>query len=430
MLFFKENKKIWLAILQAALTFFAFFSLLIVTVLFYDFSDTNFTALSFILALTCIVLIAKSVYEIAVGSYRTKQMAEEMANELVKSSQQLFIEVYRNSPVAYLIADTNGDVVSSNMAAARFLGLPTEKLVNSNLFNFVKDDVEHVSLLKQKFQKGIVISDEEVKINSDHNLNWAKLSFFQFSGTDGKRLSLITLIDITKQKEIEIAKSEFVSLASHQLRTPIAGMRWSAELLLLDGGETFTAQQKRYINRLLSSIQRMSTLVDDFLQVSRFELGTRVLKQESVLLQELFDEIVEEQVEAANGKRLTVKKDYDSAIKSINTDLSLLRMVVTNLYTNAIKYSRNGEEVYLSYRQVEGELVITVKDNGIGIPLAEQPRIFSKIFRASNAVKDVPDGTGLGLYIAEKAVATMRGKISFVSNEETGTIFTVIVPVA
>ncbi len=428
---FKENKQILTAVLQATSMFLFLLGMLIAVAFLYDFSDTNMYALAFILAATSAVLISKNIYEIAVSTERTKKLAENMANKLIKSSQQLFLEVYDNSPVAYLIVDVDGNIISANRAAARLFGLSIERLIKSDLFSFVeKSKNEHESLLKQKFQQGIIVSDEEVKINHGRSFSWTKFSFFQFSGTDGEKLSLVTFIDITKQKEIDIAKSEFVSLASHQLRTPISGMRWSAELLLMDGVESLTKKQKRYVERLLSSIQRMSSLVDDFLQVSRFELGTRVLKQESVELEELFDDVIFEQAEVVKGKRLRIEKEYDKSTKSIVTDLGLLRMIITNLYTNAVKYSRVGGEVNFSYLRHGGELIIEIKDKGMGIPMTEQHRIFSKVFRASNAIREVPDGTGLGLYIVQKSVQTLKGRITFISNEEDGTTFTVVIPIS
>jgi signal transduction histidine kinase len=172
----------------------------------------------------------------------------------------------------------------------------------------------------------------------------------------------------------------------------------------------------------------MSSLVDDFLQVSRFELGTRVLKLETIKLKELCDDIITEQQVNINAKRLTVNKKYDEQVSLIESDLGLLRMIITNLFTNAVKYSRPGGEVTLSYEAQGSELQIIVKDTGMGIPVVEQGRIFSKIFRASNAIKEVPDGTGLGLYIVKKAVEQLEGRISFVSAEDVGTTFTVVVP--
>ena len=429
MSWFEENKQTLIAFVEGIVVFLILCGLIVTTVTFYDFSTTNISTLAFILALVCALFLAKSIYDIEVDKVRVKKSAERLANKLVASSQQLFLEVYNNSPVAYLIVGEYGDIVSANTAAARLFGISTEKLVKRDLFSFLTtSNEEHHSILKHKFSEGIPVSDEEVKVNRETDFSWTTFSIFQFSSTDGKKLTLVTFVDITKQKEVDTAKSEFVSLASHQLRTPISGMRWSAELLLMDGVESLTKQQKRYIDRLLSSIQRMSGLVDDFLQVSRFELGTRVVKEEVVTLTELFDDIVAEQVEKISTKHLQITKQYDPAISSISTDVSLLRMIVTNLYTNAVKYSRVGGEITLSYKRNGEEVVIEVRDNGMGIPIGEQPRVFSKIFRASNAVREVPDGTGLGLYIVKKAVQTLQGRVTFISAEDMGATFTVVIP--
>jgi PAS domain S-box-containing protein len=425
----EENKQIFSSLSQAVAVFTGLFLLLLVTVTFVDFSTVNLEALSFILATSCIVFFAKSIYEISSGATRVRKLAEEMAQNLVKSSEQLFLEVYDNSPVAYVIVGIYGDIVSANTASARLFGITPDKLVKQDLFSyFDTENEEHQSVLKQKFQTGVVVSNEEVKITRGSTFAWAQLSIFQFSTIDGNKLSLVTLVDITKQKEVDTAKSEFVSLASHQLRTPISGMRWSAELLLMDGFESLTKQQRRYVDRLLSSIERMSGLVDDFLQVSRFELGTRIVKEESIQLSELFDDIVTELDVKVAEKRLAIIKDYDGTVGHILSDLGLLRMIVTNLCTNAVKYSRVGGEVRVSFMRNGNDIKIEVQDQGMGIPISEQARVFSKIFRASNAVKEVPDGTGLGLYIAQKAVQTLQGRITFSSAEGMGTTFTVVIP--
>jgi PAS domain S-box-containing protein len=429
MSWFEENKPIAVAIIQAVTVFVVLFVGLVVFISIYDFTFINMNALAFLLAITVIVFISKAIYEVSASSERIKREAETLANRLVSSSEQLFLEVYNNSPVAYLVVGEFGEIISVNPSTARLFGRSGNSLLKQDFFSLIGNPQdEHQAILKQKFQKGIVIADEDVKITRQSGIAWTKLSIFQFSSTDGKKLSLVTLVDYTKQKEIDTAKSEFVSLASHQLRTPISGMRWSAELLLMDGVDTLSPQQKRYIDRLLSSIQRMSSLVDDFLQVSRFELGTRVLKLETIKLKELCDDIITEQQVNINAKRLTVNKKYDEQVSLIESDLGLLRMIITNLFTNAVKYSRPGGEVTLSYEAQGSELQIIVKDTGMGIPVVEQGRIFSKIFRASNAIKEVPDGTGLGLYIVKKAVEQLEGRISFVSAEDVGTTFTVVVP--
>ncbi len=429
MSWFEENRQLVYAVFKGVLTFFFLFGFLVLAAIFYDFSAVNMYSLSFILASAAIILLSNHIYDSAINEYQIKKRGEQMAEKMVESSQKLFLEVYENSPVAYMIVNELGLVFSANTAAARLFGHPAEKLVKTDIFELIGGaDTDHQSVVKQKFNQGIVIADEEVKIVRDKNVLWTKLSTFRFAGAAGERLTLVTIVDVTKQKEIDAAKSEFVSLASHQLRTPISGMRWSAELLLMDGVETLSPQQKKYVDRLLTSIKRMSSLVDDFLQVSRFDLGTRVLKLEDISPAELCDDVLSELTEVIISKRLKISKLYDPDIVAMHTDLSLLRMVITNLTTNAIKYSRVGGEVTITFNKKGDEFELLVEDTGMGIPMADQPRIFTKVFRASNASKEVPDGTGLGLYIVKRAVETMLGRISFTSVENEGTTFKVVIP--
>ena len=429
MAWLKKHEQIIVSLLHAGLTFAVLTSLLLVAIERYDFSGIRMDVLAFILAMSCIVFLSKTVYQIGAGSARAKKVAEGMMQKMLRNSEQLFTEVYSNSPVAYLIVSTTGEIESANIAATRLFGHTAPELVSQNLFTLVDTgNEEHQAVLRQKFKSGVVITEEEVKISRGNAFSWTQVSMFPFNGEDGKKLHLVTLVDTTKQKEIDIAKSEFVSLASHQLRTPISGMRWSAELLLRDEEGVLTDAQKRYVERLLASIQRMSTLVDEFLQVSRFELGTRVLKAEPVMLRNLFEEIYLEQETNAAKKSLQITKEYDADILEIQSDIGLVRMIVTNLYTNAIKYSKEGGEILLAFRKKGEELEIEVKDSGMGIPESEQERVFSKIFRASNAIKEVPDGTGLGLYIVHKAVEKLQGRITFLSAEGVGTSFVVTIP--
>ena len=214
---------------------------------------------------------------------------------------------------------------------------------------------------------------------------------------------LLTLVDITKQKRIENAKGEFVSLASHQLRTPISAIKWSAELLQLNEPNNLTDRQLRYVDRLIVGANRMAVLVDDFLRVSKFELGTFQPEVKAVNLTEVFLGVIGEQESAAKQKSLNVKTFFDSSIDTVVTDQNLVRMIVTNLYSNAIKYTKNEGTIHVGFGRKGQDVMISVSDNGIGIPAIDQERIFSKLFRAANAIREVPDGTGLGLYIAKRS---------------------------
>lgn len=415
------------AFLLALGVFFVLFSGVVCLALFYDFSGMNLGGLLFLISLLCCIFIAKNIYDLTISrelAVRTILPAPSGAN------QSLYTQLYQKSPVPYFVVDTKGMVTSANTAAARLLGMQQNKVVGIDLFARLETDAStDTDFLFDKFRSGVAVSDEMVRIKREgRGEAWALLSLFQFKNDFEEQQGLLTLVDITKQKKAEDAKSEFVSLASHQLRTPIAGMKWSAELLQLDSPDTLTERQLKYLDRLHVSINRMSRLVDDFLRVSRFELGSFQAEYGTIVLRELFNEVLAEMAETAAQKQLVIQTEYDSSVTEFITDSNLLRMIVTNLYSNAIKYTPVGGTVTVSYAHDNNMLRVKIADSGMGIPSADQDAIFSKLFRASNAVRDVPDGTGLGLYIVREAVSVLRGKASFTSVEGMGTTFDIQIP--
>ncbi|MEY3784394.1 MAG: hypothetical protein RLZZ230_716 [Candidatus Parcubacteria bacterium] len=403
---------------------------LVLVALNYDLSHENLQGFLFLTVFICCALIAVNLFDTIRSASLSDELKKSLAISSSFSSEELYVQLYKNSPVPYFILDSEGHVKSANTAAVRMIGLAQGKIRGINIFSRVQySSLEHLDLLVEKYRSGLPASDEVVKVKRpDHREVWALLSLFTYTDLTGQRIGLLTLVDITKQKKAEEAKSEFVSLASHQLRTPIAGMKWSAELLLVDNPETLTDRQRKYIDRLLISIKRMAILVDDFLRVSRFELGTFQAEYRKVSLSVLFKDIMSEQSLRAQQKNLVIKTFFDESVDEIITDPNLIRMIVTNLYSNATKYTKEKGTIHLGFGKKGDNVVISVADNGMGIPIEDQDEIFSKLFRASNAVRDVPDGTGLGLYIVREAVLVLKGNISFTTTENVGTTFEVVLP--
>lgn len=421
------NKK---ALLHALATFALLFTGVVLLTLYYDFSGIDLGGLLFLMALLCCIFIAKNVFDLAKAADVSRALEQEVALDHAVTSEELYVQLYKNSPVPYLIIDTTGHCRSANTAAVRLFGMAREKVREADIFERLQqENNEHIDFVFEKFRNGIPVSDELVRIvRDDHREAWALLSLFAVTNVSGEQIGLLTLVDITKQKKAEDAKSEFVSLASHQLRTPLAGMKWSAELLQIDEPERLSERQLKYVDRLLVSIRRMATLVDDFLRVSRFELGNFQAEYTSVALPDFVGDIVEEQSQRAKQRGVSINVECDKSMSAIVSDKNLLRMIVGNLLSNAIKYSHPDSEVKITCEERPDTVVIAVSDQGIGIPVEDQDAIFSKLFRAANAVRDVPDGTGLGLYIVREAVSVLRGNVSFTSTESMGTIFTVVLP--
>jgi len=424
---FNKNTK---ALGQSLGVFFVLFSIVILLTYYYDFSQVNLGGLLFVFAFLCCVFVAKNIFDTNQSATETKEIKKSMAKDLAISSDQLYLQLYKNSPVPYIIIDFDGHIKSANIAAVRMLRKKQASIIGINVFEKLEsDDPNHLQFLIEKFRNNISVTDEMVQVKREgYKEAWALLSLFSFTDLNGVQIGLLTLVDITRQKKADDAKSEFVSLASHQLRTPIAGMKWSTELLLMDGEKPLDPRQKKYIARLLLSIKRMGVLVDDFLRVSRFELGTFQAEYKTVELPKLFNDILEELDTRVKQKEITVKTFYESSLPTIESDQNLIRMIVTNLYSNAAKYTRDKGTIHIGYNRKDDNIVISVADNGMGIPLEDQEQIFSKLFRAANAVRNVPDGTGLGLYILREAVDVLDGKVTFTSTENSGTTFEVTLP--
>ena len=380
--------------------------------------------------LFCVALITVGVYQ-SLRLYESAQIiAKEMTKDMMVNSKELFFELYQRSPVPYITIDENAVIESVNFAMARLFNMEVNACVGLDVFDLLREEeTAKLQLVPEYFIQGKFLSDVEVCLKRpDGIIKWVMFSLSSFKDAGQKKKGLVTLVDITKQKQIDKAKSEFVSLASHQLRTPIASMRWNVELLQAAGKDSMTSTQLSYVEKMARGLSRMDLLVNDFLNVSKFELGTLVAKNEPLDLLEFLTTIQEEQKSFAEKKGLKMEVDWDKNIGVVQTDSHLLHMVLNNLLSNAIKYTPEGGTIRHVVISDGAQYVVRISDSGIGIPKSEQDMIFSKVFRASNTQSLAVEGTGLGLYIVKEAVHVLGGTISFESEEGKGTTFTVVLP--
>jgi len=218
-------------------------------------------------------------------------------------------------------------------------------------------------------------------------------------------------------------KSEFVSIASHQLKTPLSGMRWSTDILLADK-DSLSVDQYGYIRGIQDSTSRMIRLVNDLLDVSKIDSGGMNIKLQKINLAELIKVVIKELNSFANARNVKLSLKVDKDLWKVKTDEIRIKMVMQNFIDNAIKYvgKQNGE-VEVILKNEKNHVLFSVSDNGTGISEAEQKKIFGKFFRGSGIVKKQTIGTGLGLYIAKAAIESSRGEIGFDSKEGKGSTF-------
>jgi signal transduction histidine kinase len=219
-------------------------------------------------------------------------------------------------------------------------------------------------------------------------------------------------------------KSEFISLASHQLRTPLSAIKTYTHMLF-DGymGELSTAQ-KNSLSTIIGASDRMNELISTLLNITRMESGTIAVTPKSVQLTAMAEDVVKELTLMAGSK--SIKLSTSASPKTgiaITTDALILKEILTNLVSNAIKYTPDKGTVSIKLRSRRDNVVVEVADSGWGIPKFSQDQIFSKFFRAQNVVKRETTGTGLGLYLVKGLVDALGGRIWFTSEEGKGTSF-------
>ncbi len=241
-----------------------------------------------------------------------------------------------------------------------------------------------------------------------------------------------TFRDITKEKEIDKTKTEFVSLASHQLRTPLSTINWYTEMLLAGDVGKLNPEQEKYLKEVYRGNQRMVSLVNALLSVSRMDLGTFTFELEQTDVTQLVQNVVNDQKPQIEAKGIKTSFDFETKFPIVQSDPKVLRIIFENLLSNSVKYTPDRGKIKLTLSQnlKNKTFTFSISDTGYGIPENQQNRIFSKLFRADNVRQRDTEGTGLGLYIVKAVVDNSGGKVWFESKEDKGTIFHVEFPIS
>lgn len=368
-------------------------------------------------------------------SWKTKELLEEEGKRL----QTILASIGDG----LLLIDLSYKLVLVNARALEIFSMPLTELLNRDLREvmklyknrvYVENEewpIEEVFLTKKIFTSTI---EDNFGITTTARSTEFPVSFSiaplsgRFSG------AVIVLRDATKDRELDEAKSGFISVASHQLRTPLTSIRWYSEMLLSEDAGPLNESQKDFMKEIHGGTQRLYQTVDLLLGISRVESGKLKTERTQINITLFTDEIVKELRSQFDEKNLEVKVvPPEGEAIFVWLDPILLRQVILNLISNSIRYTNENGHIEIKWWLNNDEnrgMVYAVHDNGIGIPEAQRQRIFSKFFRAENARTQVPDGSGLGLALVKDLVESWNGKVWFESLEGNGTSFFFTVPLS
>jgi len=337
---------------------------------------------------------------------------------LEHSRLQDLVESMRNGVVMF---GPNRRMIVANSSAKKVLNIQGGEYTLESILNFMqkgkREGVKNLSLVN--LYNSAVQNSKSQRIESlEIDRHFYEVVITPVNDLQ-KEVSggAIILHDITHLKEIDRMKTEFVSVASHQLRTPLTAINWYVEMLQSEDAGALNKNQKTFLGEIYKGSVRMVKLVDELLNVSRLETGRLRVSPKLTYLDDLIEDIIHELEPIADkyGSRLVFKKPA-KRLPKISLDETLMRQVIHNFITNAIRYSLGEKsEVSIAVAEEGDDYVVSVEDQGIGIPKEAQAKIFEKFFRADNARKKEGEGSGIGMYISKMVMEASMGRVWFKS---------------
>lgn len=326
-------------------------------------------------------------------------------------------ELEKVSPMTKRMGELNAAVIAPLQTSKERIGFLVFGYKRNGSI-YTKQDVDLVRIIA-----------DELAVALQNALRFEEISRFNETLTKEVQEATAQLRDTNRKlKKLDEIKDEFISMASHQLRTPLTSVKGYISMVLEGDAGPVGAQQKQLLEEAFTSAQRMVYLIGDFLNVSRLQTGKFVIEWKQTNLAMVVKEEVDQLRETATRHHIKLQFDPPVSFPLLQLDENKMRQVIMNFIDNAIFYTRPGGTVRVVLLSTVDTIRLEVHDNGIGVPEEERHKLFSKFFRADNARKVRPDGTGIGLFMAKKVVAAHGGSIIFESQEGKGSIFGFTLP--
>lgn len=361
----------------------------------------------------------------------------ELYNE-VNARRERWEAVFKFAEEGIVIFDRDGSIVGFNPAAGKLTGFSLNDVIGKKFTNVIKTvspeglNLSAISPIKRVLGEGEVVTKREQLLQTKSgNTVWTEISYSPIFDDQGRASSGIAVIsNIQKEREMEAVKSDFISIVSHELRTPLTAIKGFMSMLLQRNFGDLNEKQEHYLGKVYSTNQRMIGLVEDLLDVSYIESGKIKLKVTPIAVEPIISEVVTELSTKGFERQIMIKVNRKHRLPLVLADEVRLRQILVNLIDNAIKYSLPKSEVVIDFKVQGGELITSVRDQGVGITANQVERLFQKFGRIYNPMSMQAGGTGLGLYIVKNLVESHGGNIWVTTRVGKGSKFSFSLPIA
>ncbi len=361
-------------------------------------------------------------------------VASRIASKLDTAWLLSQMEQDRNKLAALIEQSVDGILVVNLQEEIEIWNDALERLTGIDNREMIGQKASHARHLIEILEQNAHDDVTEVKIKHRHTgqLIWLGIAYAPIINSNETTGYIAIVRDITRQKELERAKNEFISTASHELRSPITAIVGYLSMLKRgDAGRIINNQQAFFVDKAYQNAKRMVGLVEDLLMTTRMETGQVRYQAEKINLTEIIEGIVSDLRFRAEEKSITLTLDH-SRTQAVWADRDGVHQVMSNIITNAIKYTPTGGKVTIEFSRQEQEgqpvIVTAIKDTGVGIDASDQAKIFEKFTRIDNPLSVHAGGTGLGLYITKTIVEELGGRIWLESIKDKGSIFYISLP--
>lgn len=365
------------------------------------------------------------------------QNRKSKSPESLEESQARADAVFYSIGVGAIATDEDGNINRINDVALEILGYERSDVIHKWLPNVVKtvdEKGQKIPLMNRPITQALV-TGKPVSAKLSFFTKHRKLVPVSITASPimlkGRPIGVIEVFhDVSREDEIDRMKSEFISIASHQLRTPLSAINTYANLLSSGYEGPLNAGQQSQMQIILSAVERMNNLINTLLDISKLEAGTLDVRYKDTNITQLIDRTINELIPFAKSKNIKLKVDYPKEKIVISSDPLLLGEIYTNLISNAIKYTPEKGSIIVTVEKKGCEVIFMINDNGYGIPASMHDQVFTKFFRGSNIQKRDTTGTGLGLYMVKQIADAIGARLWFKSKEDQGSCFYLALPIS